>query len=137
MGTRATPGKHCLHLQGHALSCLFSFTGGQRTPCSRRTSALEAVLLSAIPVKRTAAASDLLVLLGVHVWVQARSSATCLNRMSLRTQCSISSCRLVWPQSTNLAIHKLAVPFGSQRAAAEGCSPPPQQSKTRLQHQAG
>ena len=38
----------------------FSFTGGQRTSCSRRTSALEAVLLSAIPVKRTAAASDLL-----------------------------------------------------------------------------
>ena len=37
-----------------------SFTGGQRTSCSRRIRALEAVLLSAIPVKRTAAASDLL-----------------------------------------------------------------------------
>ena len=32
----------------------------QPTSCSRRTSVLEAVLLSAIPVKRTAAASDLL-----------------------------------------------------------------------------
>ena len=58
--------------------CLaFSLSGGQCASCSRRTSALEAVQLSAIPVKRTAAASD------EHVWVQARSSATCLNYLVL------------------------------------------------------
>ena len=58
------PPKHCIYPQGHALSCLFTFQGVNVPPgvqcasCSRRTSALEAVQLSAIPVKRTAAASD-------------------------------------------------------------------------------
>ena len=51
---------HALHAFARTRIVLpYSFTGGQRTSCSRRTRALEAVLLSAIPVKRTAAASDL------------------------------------------------------------------------------
>ena len=57
-GTHAAPPKHCIYKQGHALSCLFTFWGGQCDSCSRRTSALEAVQLLATPVKRTAAASD-------------------------------------------------------------------------------
>ena len=71
---------HALHAFARTRIVLpLSFTGGQRTSCSRRIRVLEAVPLSAIPVKRTAAASDLLVLLGGLVWVQDRSSATCLN----------------------------------------------------------
>ena len=33
MGTRAAPRKHCICRQGHALSCLFKFQGGQRASC--------------------------------------------------------------------------------------------------------
>ena len=48
-----------LHLQARTRIVLpFHISGGQCASCSRRISALEAVQLSAIPVKRTAAASD-------------------------------------------------------------------------------
>ena len=55
---RACHALRALHAPARTRTVLpLSFTGGQRTCCFRRIRALEAVLLSAIPVKRTAAAS--------------------------------------------------------------------------------
>ena len=53
---RAPPSTAFTSKDTHCLA--ISHFGGQCASCSRRTSALEAVQLSAIPVKRTAAASD-------------------------------------------------------------------------------
>ena len=46
-GHACHPCTHCMHLQGRVLPC--SFTGGQRTSCSRRTRGSTHLLLQAHP----------------------------------------------------------------------------------------
>ena len=65
VGTHAAPHQALPLCARTRIVLPFHISGGQCASCSRRTSDLETVLLSAIPVKRTAAASDELCSFGV------------------------------------------------------------------------
>ena len=106
---------HCLAFShfGGSMCLLFQ---------AHHTSALEAVQLSAIPVKRTAAASD--ELCSFDVWVQARSSATCSNcQVFCKSGSVVSSKSHFFPGAQALRTFELAprAPRSARALAAFHC----------------